>query len=156
MTRRFLVVLCLLCVFTSGCGQVPCVPYDRIARSDSSRMEIISWADQMFFLRMLDDDDFGGGKLVGPGQAGVFRRSIYQESLPASLRKLEQLLGSIEIRPMGMDRKNPEAIFIGIKSFQGIIITRRDFSDSFAIMGFSADGNFRIIDRRMGLMCFVD
>lgn len=156
MTLRFLMMLCLLCVCISGCAQTSCAPYDRLAKSDSGRLEIVNWVDQMFFLRGLSDDDFGGGNLVGPGRVGVFRRAFYQESLPASLGQIEKIIGPIEIRPMGADRKNPEAVFIGGKSFQGIVITRREFTDSFAILGFSVDENFRRMDHRMGVMCFVD
>ncbi|MEJ1095808.1 hypothetical protein V9L00_04320 [Pseudoxanthomonas sp. CCNWLW206] len=130
----------------SGCKAVECGKYYRLASDGESYLAVREWADREVFGRSFTESDLRSGSLIGPGRRAISRK--IGMNLP------EELVGS-EVRILGQDWENPDAIFIGKVRFQGIVVTRNGMSESLAAVGLSP----KLLDsakERIAVMCYQE
>jgi hypothetical protein len=107
-------------VSISGCAGSECDNYEKLVSEREFNDSLLKWADQWIFSDRLDDEYFRMGSLSGPGRYGD---SIDLAKIGASL---PSGLQGAEVRALGQDRNFPEAVFIGFRRFQGIVIGRAE------------------------------
>lgn len=124
--------LFILLVLT-GCQSSACDPYREVLASESDVNSLTEWADATIFSRQLSRSEYVMGRLAGPGRNGAlpheFVKFGYIEEMIVSKRNAWTSLfpqSEIEIRPIGLEEL-PSAVFIGHRSFRGLIVSRRAF-----------------------------
>lgn len=115
--RNFSVLAAIL-LMLSGCERIECGTYRPYVADIKKNAEIEEWADKLFFAKSVDKNDITGSGLVGPGRWALSARSSAEYEFPA--------LSSREIRLIGKDPENPDAVFLGLSAFKGLIVARND------------------------------
>lgn len=130
----------------SGCALSKCQDFEELVDNSVANTELAEWADRWIFRDPLPKEVFMMGNLSGPGRYG---NSINLERLGAVLPA--SLLGA-EVRIVSNDRESPEAIFIGFRRFEGIVVGRDKLDRSLAgtrIDAIAING----VGKRMAVMC---
>lgn len=140
----------------SGCASVECDQYRHLLSDDSARKEVVGWANENFFENEILSSDIIPGGLVGPGKWRV-RPDGRLSSLPKSLNSI---IGSIadlplDVRLLGSDHLHPDAIFIGRKSFRGLLISKSGMQSTLKELEFS-DRDIIASENRLAILCYQE
>jgi hypothetical protein len=111
----------LLCVaalfaFLTGCESFECGRYRGFVENNEKYNELVEWADSKIFARAIVAEDVAHFGLVGPGRRRLQGRGGRSYQPPSLI--------DVEIRLIGEDPYNPNAIFLGRSSFKGLIVSR--------------------------------
>jgi hypothetical protein len=129
----------------AGCYEYECGKYADLIE-DPGRNEILSsWSDSEFFSKNFIKSDLNIGRLVGPGRSGAFSNIHYP------LDDFGQI-SDLEFRPLGKDPLNPNAVFIGVSSFRGLIVARTSLPEDLKASGISMDA-IEVKKGRIGMIC---
>lgn len=142
-------ILFALAISGSGCSAAECQYYADAARDDVVARRLEGWADATVFPRRFASSDLvSDATLVGPG-----RRSFSHTSGVAPPPFLRGPTNAIRrVRPVGPDESLPAAIFIGERSFAGLIIARHAVTGDLASAGIDATA-LVAVNGRVGVMC---
>jgi hypothetical protein len=116
--------LSLLMLAASGCAHSECEELETLVLDQDFRRSMVDWSDRWAFSAELDSDNFRMGNLSGPGRYGD---SIDLGALGAILP--EGMEGA-EVRIISGERTRPDAIFVGYRRFQGIVVGREELQNS--------------------------
>lgn len=114
-----LVIVAIL-VLLAGCESIECGRYREFVEEKKRYDELIDWADKTVFSRTIGEKDVRDLGLVGPGRKRLVAKGAIDYQPPS--------LPAVEIRLIGKDPYNPDAVFLGEASFKGLIVARGDVS----------------------------
>lgn len=131
---------------SSGCAFSKCRNFDILIESGSANTEILEWADRWIFSKPLPREAFMMGQLAGPGRYGnSINLNRLGVALPASLH-------GAEVRVISDNRELPEAIFVGYRRFEGIVVGKNVLERSLAGTRIDAAA-INGLGRRTAVMC---
>lgn len=136
----------------SGCQVYDCSRYKRIV-SDSEKSRFLElWADKNVFSRTFAKNDLGSTLgIVGPGRRQILRS--------AGVEVPSQIVGSYEvplsIRIIGTNSAEPHGIFLGNRSFLGILVARKDMHSLLLESKITLDA-LEITNGRVAVICGRD
>lgn len=142
-------------VLLSGCAGAECDRYAEVVASASEVHEIQAWSDSKIFSVRVRQDGLVSGGLVGPGKWRA--RASVVATLPTALFERHLLAGgpTLQVRLLGDDPSVPDAIFIGRKSFLGLIVARGQLSEAVKRLGISPQ-YISATNDRVAVLCFQD
>lgn len=140
-------VVCAWLFSLTGCGVVrdvfvwhQCNAFrDYVDDSEKTR-EIVEWADQYIFSRTFSQSDITLGAAVGPGRLGALSLERTRIALPDPLR-------GYEIRPLGNNLAQPAGVFIGPRSFRGLIVSRGPLTEMLSALKYTGEPKDEAMDR---------
>lgn len=135
--------------FLSSCKRIECGKYDRFISDGRDREKLLSWVDANIFDRTFRDDELRGGELIGPGRRF---KSIFMER---SNIVVPGWLSGYEVRILGPDQYKPDAVFIGARSFKGLVVTRGELLSSLQGTDVKPEWLDRI-EKRVATMCYIE
>jgi hypothetical protein len=134
---------CLLC----GCdlSELGCIEY-RIASNDKEGVEeIVRWADKRIFDQPLRIRNAAGSpSVLGPRGERLSMRGADEPDFVRS-RSSIILIGKIGYPP--------EGVFIGNRSYEGMIIARAELNSLYRVMGFPHESIESEVNPRVGCLC---
>ena len=149
---KFPIAIICSALFLSGCQDSQCNRLKMIVENPKHSLELEKWADENFFSRRFEPSDFdSSGGLVGPGRRSV-KRDIGLE-VPEAVFPTQDWI--MTMRPLGPNSDSPEGIFIGERSFLGILIARGSLSDLLQKTGMSSDVS-ELTNGRVAVICGRD
>jgi hypothetical protein len=104
-----------------ACQWRECNELTKLVQSDKNVSTLEVWADSAVFDRTFERGDLGDTGLVGPGRYGL--RGDIGIIPPSQNFAIPE---NWSIRLLGSDFRSPEGIFIGQRSYLGIIVARTD------------------------------
>lgn len=126
-----------------------CAFYEAIVASRANVEKLETWADSVVFSRSFRVEEVGTGRLVGPGRRAI-RVGVIKDIPDVDLT----YIGSdYEIRLIGSPDE-PQGVFLGERSFSGVIVARESPGVSFEKVGFSLGD--RLIRGRVVSVCRPD
>lgn len=145
-----------LVLSASGCRQLECGQYEAFVDDTPQHRELLQWADATIFATPLAARDLVPSFLAGPGSYRI--RSLAEKplQLPPALANFRHWLGGgpPEVQLMGEDKTLPAAIFIGKKSYRGVVVARADIG---AAVGADKPGgkeNIWKMRDRVAIICY--
>jgi hypothetical protein len=151
MKRFTLIFLAItFCILLDACAYYECSRFKKIASSRQELAIILDWADNKIFSRAFDRDDFSGSGIVGPGKYSL-RRSPEFYAPKAIFYDFE----SLSVRLLGQDESSPVGVFIGTRSFEGIVIAKMSLDDLQQRAKLTFDAS-QVFDKRVAVICRSD
>jgi uncharacterized protein YxeA len=124
-----------------------CHEYARFARNKDDYEKMVNWADKEIFSRSYTEVDFISGNFSGPGMRyNTLNTNQLGLSMPAWLR-------DYEVRILGKESKQFEAIFIGGGKYRGVIVARGDWA-SHVTDDVVPEKEVKLIRGRIGIICY--
>lgn len=150
-------LLALVCVVCSGCVPADCESYRTSIEKENVRERIESIADTYIFSDSLAMADITSGGLVGPGEWRLRNSTELAHDLEF-LRPKEFISKgpSFQIRLLGDKIESPDAIFIGLKSYRGLIVGRGEIEKVIQDLKFRADRDIYYSSGRIAVICYDD
>jgi len=123
-----------------------CSAWKRLLTDVKPREEVLKWADSQIFSRTFSQGDLTWGRLHGPGRMKAI-------SLQRTGIELPNNISGAEVRIIYLDSDSvPGGVFIGHRSYQGVIIARATLADVAAASEITADA-FPSEKDRIALVC---
>lgn len=129
--------------------ELECGFYEAVVASKASVEELETWADRVVFSRSFDVGELRSGRFVGPGRKAI-RVDVIKDLPEVDLTYIGR---AYEIRLIG-SVEEPQGVFLGERSFSGVIVTRESPDVSFRKVGFSLGD--RLIRGRVVSVCRPD
>ncbi|MBL8297790.1 MAG: hypothetical protein JNN30_05510 [Rhodanobacteraceae bacterium] len=140
--NRFVIVALL--VLLAGCESIECGRYREFIEEKDRYDALIDWADKTIFSRSIREEDVRDLGLVGPGRKRLRGKGAINYQPPS--------LPAVEIRLIGKDLYNPDAVFLGEASFKGLIVARGDVADAISYSSILPD-EVLLKKARVALVC---
>lgn len=152
-----LMSMTFILALVAACSTPECDQYRVLLESDLDRSALEQWADEVAFRRELAASDYELGYLSGPGRHGALRDAS-GSSLPDALLNFTYWipLELPEVRPLGGEKARPDAIFVGRKSFQGLVIARGALEDVIKTLQLPDKSVAKTKSERIGIVCYSD
>jgi len=144
-----------LIVSLLGCAEIECNNYSYLLEHGELREELIIWANGSIFDLQLESKQVDSGGLVGPGVWRIFDARILR-LVPDRASSGVWFSGNrpLEVRLLGDNPFSPEAVFLGRKAYQGIIISKSKFADTMVRLNFRVDRDVRAVSENIGILCY--
>lgn len=148
--KKKLIWLVALGLFGGACNSADdtnaCATWKQLLADEKSKEEVLKWADSQIFSRAFSQRDLTLGRLHGPGRLEAL-------SLQRTGIELPNSLSGAEVRVIYLDSDSvPGAIFIGHRSYKGVIIAKLTLAEVVAASEITADA-FPDQDGRIALVC---
>ena len=140
----------------TACRSMECGHYEVFVEDSAEHRELVQWADATVFATPLSSRDLVPTFMAGPGKFRI--RSIAEKplSLPPALAEFKHWLGGgpPEIQLMGDDKTSPVAVFIGKKSYRGLVVARSDIGAAIGADKPGAEKDIWKVGNRVAVLCY--
>ncbi|MEZ5464663.1 MAG: hypothetical protein R3F22_05425 [Lysobacteraceae bacterium] len=131
-----------------GCKEIDCGRYRHFLKNADDRVSLQQWADSEIFTRSFTSSELRTNCLRGPlPSPGCLKRDLAQSLLPDGLKHHY-------VRLIGMNADRPDMILIGLRKFQGLLVSRGSFDSALAQTRFTKD-RLEGVEGRVGLLCLI-
>lgn len=135
--NKKLVFCIIMSAAQMGCTSHECRYYKSVIADDEKARALEAWADEEVFNNTYTNEDYGSDLgIVGPGRS-VFSGSS-GVSVPAFWNGPYGAISSVRV--LGADLTRPEGVFLGERSFAGIVIARESLEEMLAKSKMTSEG----------------
>lgn len=146
--RTLCAFIILLVAGLQGCKRIECGEYYRFVEDSNEREELTRWADEAVFSRSFAREEISSHGMDGPGPSpGNLAPSIASTLLPVELQKYN-------IRFLGSDSSRPDLVFLGLRKYQGVYVSRGEFASDLAKTRMTMD-RLDAQEARVGVLCLA-
>lgn len=154
---RNCMALVLSAIFLCGCAEAECNQYRSAIEDEKLRQDILEWADGAFFEIAIKPDEIVSGGLIGPGDWRVRSREILAR-LPVGISSGSWFSEgrALEVRLLGENPLSPHAVFLGRKSYKGLVISKGEIISTLKELEFRIDRDVQAPSGRLAILCYQE
>jgi hypothetical protein len=142
----------LASVFLIGCQSYDCNRLKALVQNDGNSKQLSDWADNAIFSRTFSKQDIAAfDGIAGPGAFAIRNGAI--DAPPSVISSGGH--GTLNVRLLGPDITRPDGVFLGERSFLGILISRNDMAELLKKARMSADAA-EFTNGRISVICGRD
>ncbi|MBL8297789.1 MAG: hypothetical protein JNN30_05505 [Rhodanobacteraceae bacterium] len=132
-----------------------CSEYMKITSDAEKRTEILKWADESIFSANKDGMETGFSYLVGPGKERIKTVNGKAVVIPDAIVSVDSYFKKESPNVLLVEKKDgvPSVVFVGLKSFEGLLVSRGNMDDYFRRVGENKQW-IPIMHDRIAVMCY--